>query len=129
MTLPYSTRLTVPLAISPTAILELAVLTLAFRLAHLLHDDLLGVLRRHPAEIRAAASGSAIRSPILASGLRRLALASVICVESFSTVFDHLQYARKLGLARLWVDLAANVVLGAIAGLGRLLDGVLHRLR
>src|SRR4029077_2243583 len=34
------------------AILELAVLALAFRIAHLLHDHLLGILGGHPAEIR-----------------------------------------------------------------------------
>src|SRR5262249_55438923 len=35
----------------PDAILVLVVLALAFGLAHLLHDHLLGILRRHPTEI------------------------------------------------------------------------------
>src|SRR5690606_19521234 len=43
-------------------------------------------------------------------------------------LFDHLAQAGELELAGLGIDLGADLGLGAIAGLGRLLDGVLHRL-
>ena len=56
MTLPYSTRFTVPLDDLADAVLVLVVLALALGLAHLLHDDLLGVLRGDAAEIRGAAA-------------------------------------------------------------------------
>ena len=51
MTLPYSTRLTMPLTISPMRSLYSSILPLALGLAHLLHDHLLGVLRGDAAEI------------------------------------------------------------------------------
>jgi hypothetical protein len=43
-------------------------------------------------------------------------------------VFDDGEHAREAGFAGFGVDFAANVVFGAIAGLGRLLDRVFHRL-
>src|SRR6185295_10091055 len=109
------------------AILELAVLALAFRIAHLLHDHLLGILGGHPAEIRRwqwlSDQIADLGVGIASLGGRQHDLRGVVFYR-----LDHLQHARKFGLARLWVDHAANVVLGAIAGLGRLLDRVLHGL-
>ena len=51
MTLPYSTRFTDAVDDLADAVLVLVELALALGLAHLLHDDLLGVLRGDAAEI------------------------------------------------------------------------------
>ena len=57
-----------------------------------------------------------------------MAVASTICVESFSTVSTTCSTRVSLVSPVFGIDHAADVVLGAIAGLGRLLDGVLHGL-
>ena len=64
----------------------------------------------------------------MASGLRRCASSSVICVESFSTVSTTASTRDKPRLAGLRIDLAADVVFRAVARFRGLLDRVLHRL-
>ncbi len=80
MTLPYSTRLTVPVDDLADAILELFVLTVALGFAHLLHDHLLGGLGGDAAEIHGRQRiGDEIAD--FASGLRSRASSIGIWVE------------------------------------------------
>ena len=84
MTLPYSTRLTVPLAISPMRSLYSSY----WRSRSASRTFCTMTCLAFCADTRPKSSGgsdSAIRSPTLASGLRRLASASVTWVDSFST--------------------------------------------
>ncbi len=69
-----------------------------------------------------------MRSPTWASGLRLRASATVICVDSFFDLVDHGQNTRQARLAGLGIDLAADVVLGAVSRFGSLLDRVFHGL-
>ncbi len=66
------------------AVLELLVLAVALRVAHLLDDDLLGGLRRDAAEVHGAGSGSAMKSPGCAAGLRARASSMRMSVAGFS---------------------------------------------
>ena len=108
------------------AILVLAELALALGLAHLLHDHLLGVLRRHAAEIqgrqRFRDQVAHLGLRLAARGVRERHLGRLVLDR-----LDHLHDPRELRLAGLGVDLAADIVLAAVAGLGRLLDRVFHR--
>ena len=84
MTLPYSTRLTVPLPISPMRSLY----SLNWRSRSASRTFWTMTCLAFCADTRPKSSGgsdSAIRSPTLASGLRFWAAASVTCVNSFST--------------------------------------------
>ena len=126
MTLPYSTRLTVPLAISPTRSLN----SPCWRSRSASRTFWTMTCLAFCAATRPKSSGgsdSAIRSPTLASGLRRIASATRDLGRLVLDGVDHLQHAGELGLAGLRVDLAADVVLAAVAGFRRLLDRVLHR--
>ena len=107
------------------AVLVLVVLALALGLAHLLHDHLLGVLRRDAAEIErrqrlgdevADLGGRVLAARLGERDLRRLQ----------GHVLDHFQEPRQRDFAGLRVDLGLDLVLAAIAGLRRLLDRVLH---
>ena len=109
------------------AVLVLVVMALALGLAHLLHDDLLGVLRRHAAEIqRRQRLGDHVAD--LGIGVAPLGVGERDLGGVVLDLLDHLQHAGELGLAGLGVDLAADVVLGAVARFRRLLDRVLHGL-
>ncbi len=84
MTLPYSTRLTVPLTISPTRSLY----SLWWRSRSASRTFCTITCLAFCAATRPKSKGgrvSTISSPISASRLRRLASASVTCVASFST--------------------------------------------
>ena len=108
------------------AVLVLVELALALGLAHLLHDDLLGVLGRHPAEVeRRQRLGDQVAH--LGLGVAALSVGERDLRRLVLDRLDHLRHARELGLAGLRVDLAADVVLAAVARLGGLLDRVLHR--
>ena len=107
------------------AILVLVVLALAFGLADLLNDDLLGVLRRHAPEIqRRQLLGDEI------AHLRRgIALARLLerdLGRLHDDVVHHLEQPLQPDFARVRVDLGADLVLAAIARLGRLLDRIFH---
>jgi hypothetical protein len=109
------------------AVLVLVMMPLAFGLAHFLHDHLLGVLGRYAAEIEGRQGlgqkithvGRRIAPP----GIGERYLRGVVL-----HLLDDLQHARQFRLAGFRVDLAADVVLGSIAGLRGLLDGILHGL-
>ncbi len=128
MTLPYSTRFTVPLTISPMRSLY----SPNWRSRSASRTFCTMTCLAFCAATRPNSSGgrcSAMRSPTLASGLRFWASASVIWVESFSTVVDHGQHPRRARVSPvLRVDFAADVVLGAIARFRGLLDRVFHGL-
>ncbi len=110
MTLPYSTRLTVPLDDLADAVLVLVELALALGLAHLLHDDLLGVLRGDAAEIeRRQRFGDQVAD--LGLGIALLGVGERDLRRVVLDRLDHREHARQLGLAGLRVDLAADVVL------------------
>ena len=127
MTLPYSTRLTVPLAISPMRSLYspywrsrsasrtfCTITCLAF------------CAGTRPKSSGGSALGDQVADlgvGVAALGVGERDLRGVVLDR-----LDHLQHAGELGLAGLGVDLAADVVLAAVARLGRLLDRVLHRL-
>ena len=107
------------------AILVFLVLALALGLAHLLHDDLLGVLRGDPAEIE---RGQGLGDEV--AHLRRRILAACFGKRDLCRlhghVLDHFEQPRQGNLAGLGIDLGPDLVLAAVAGLCRLLDRVLH---
>ncbi len=109
------------------AVLVFAELAIALGLAHFLHDDLLGVLRGHAAEIqRRQALGDQVAD--LRFGVAPLGVRQVDLRRFVLDVVDHRQHARKPRLARLRVDLAANVVLARRSAICSLLDRVFHGL-
>ena len=128
MTLPYSTRLTTPLTISPMRSLYSSILPVALGLAHLLHDDLLGRLRGDAAEIERRQRSRRWQSPTWAAGLRLRASDE----RDLGGVVLDLRRPPAAGATAavspvLRVDLGADVGLGAVARARRLLDRVLHR--
>ena len=126
MTLPYSTRLTVPLTISPMRSLYSSILPVALGLAHLLHDDLLGRLRGDAAEIhRRQLLGDEVAEFGVGVALARRGqrdLAAVVLDR-----LDHFHQPLQLHLAGVGVDVGADVGLLAVARARRLLDRVGHR--
>ncbi len=104
MMLPNSTRLTMPLMISPTRSLNSSYCLLALGFAHALHDHLLGGLGGDAAEIdrrqRVDDEVAELELGIDASAPR----STGIWVASFSTGSDHLAPAGQLDLAGLAVD-------------------------
>src|SRR5512134_351334 len=85
MTLPYSTRLTMPLTISPTRSLYSSYCrSRSASRTFCTMTCLAFCAATRPKS--SGGSGSAMRSPISASGLRRLASSRLICVASFSIV-------------------------------------------
>ncbi len=106
-------------------VLVLVELALALGLAHLLHDHLLGVLRRHAAEIE---RGQGLGDEVADLGCR---IAAARLLERDlgrfqGHVLDHFEQPGEPDLAGLGVDLGLDLVLAAIAGFRRLLDRVLH---
>ena len=124
MTLPYSTRLTMPLTISPMRSLNSWYLAVALGLAHLLHDHLLGRLRGDAAIFqrrqRVGDGVADLRARIGAAGVFQRNL-----VRRVLDQLDHQHVARQPQLALLGVDFGVNVGFAAVAGAGRLGDGVL----
>ncbi len=107
------------------AVLVLFVLAVAFGLAHLLHDDLLGRLRGDPPVFErrqlvgyrvADLCGRVMPSGIIERDLRR---GIFHCVH-------HLHVARQMKLAALRIDLGVNVGFAAVPGARRLGDRILH---
>ena len=124
-TLPYSTRLTMPLTISLDAILVFVVLTVALGLAHLLHDHLLGRLRGDAAVFeRRQRVGDGV------ADLRgRMAPARIFEADLERRIFDcvdHQHVARQMQFAAFRIDLRAHFGLAAVARARRLGDRVLH---
>ena len=107
------------------AVLVFVVLALALGLAHLLHDHLLGVLRRDAAEIE---RGQGLGDEV--ADLRRRIAAPRLLERDLGRFhgdgLDHFEQAREPDLAGLGIDLGLDLVLAAIAGFRRLLDRVLH---
>src|ERR1051326_4973115 len=105
------------------AILVFLVLALTLGVAHLLHDYLLGGLRGDAREIdRRQGLGDDVahlRRGIAGARILQTDLGLVVLHQ-----LDDVQIARHMGLARLLVDIDADLVLAAVAGLG----GALHRL-
>src|SRR5690606_29289689 len=108
------------------AVLVLVVLALALGLAHLLHDHLLGALRRDAAEIdRRQRLQDAV-----ADLRRRIALARVLqraLRRRSGDLVGHLQLAIQADLAGLAVDFGDDLVLLTILAPRRRLDRLLHR--
>ncbi len=109
------------------AVLVFLVLAVALGLAHLLHDDLLGGLRRDAAEVegrqRLGDRVADLGGRVALARLRQRDLAGVVLDRG---VVDDEQVARQAELAGLRVDLGVDVGLGAVARARRLGDGVLH---
>ena len=110
------------------AVLEFLVVSLAFGFPHLLDDHLLGRLRRDAAEV----DGRQGVDQEVAELRVRLALAGRLQVHlgdlAFHLVGD-LQVAGEGDFPRLAVDEGADVVLVAVFGAPRLLDGLFHGLQ
>jgi hypothetical protein len=107
------------------AVLILVKLPLALGLAHLLHDHLLGVLRRHAAEIeRRQRLGDEVAD--LRRGVAAARLLERNLRRLHGHLLDHFQETREPDLAGLGIDLGLDLVLAAIARLGGLLDRVFH---
>ena len=112
MTLPYSTRLTMPLTISPMRSLNSSILPVALGLAHLLHDHLLGRLRGDAAEFdRRQRRRRWCRRPAR-PGCAARASSRLIWFDGVLDRLDHQHVARQPQLAGLGVDLGADVGLG-----------------
>ena len=109
-------------------VLELLVLALAFGIAHLLHDHLLGRLRRHAAEIdrgqRIVDIAAHFDFGILVAGILKQNFGGLVF-----DFLDHLAAAGNADFTGLAVDLGDDIVLQPIAGPRRLLDGFFHRLQ
>ncbi len=108
------------------AIFIFFVLPLALGLAHLLHDDLLGVLRRNTAKVE--------RWQWLCDEITHLCLGvTLFCVleADFGCVERHFlhdfQKPRQLYLTGACIDLRADLIFASVAGFGRFLDRVFHR--
>ncbi len=108
------------------AVLEFLILPVAFGLAHLLHDDLLGRLRGDAAEVEGRQS---LGDPV--ADLRRRVLLAGFGEEDLRRfIFDQVddeQEAREAHFAGLRIDLGADFRLLPVAGAGRLLHRIFHR--
>ena len=104
-----------------------SILALALGVADLLEDDLLGGLRGDAAELD---RGQRIDDEVAdrGVGLELLRALQVDLLEIILDLLDHLDHAPQAKVAGFRVELGADVVLGAVAGAGGALDGVLHRL-
>ena len=110
------------------AVLVLVVLALALGVAHLLHDHLLGGLRRDAAEIdRRQRVGDEVAD--LGLGVEALGLGQLDLRRLVLDGVGDLAEAHQPDLAALAVDLGADVVFLAVFGAAGLLDGLLHRLQ
>ena len=101
-------------------------LALALGFAHFLHDHLLGVLRRDATKIQRRQ----LFSDKIAELGRRVAAFGLFqrnLGRFHRHLLDHFEQTGKLYLAGPGIDFRANLVLAAIARLGRFLDRVLHR--
>jgi hypothetical protein len=108
------------------AVLVFVILPLAFGVAHLLHDHLLGVLRIDAVEIHRR---QGFRDDVADLGVG-IALARIDQRNLGLVVLDHLhdmQIARDMGFACLGIDIDLDVVLGAVMRLGGALHGFFHR--
>ena len=106
-------------------VLILIILALALGLAHLLHDDLLCVLRRHTAEIeRGQGLGDEVAD--LRRGIPPACLLERNLGRLHGDLLNHFEESGEPNLSSLGIDLRPDLVLAAIAGLCRLLDRVLH---
>ena len=126
MTLPYSTRLTVPLTISPMRSLYSSnwrsrSASRTFCTITCLAD----CAAMRPKSI--GGSCSAMKSPTSASGLRSRAEDSAIWRRIILDGLDHFHQPLQLHLAGVGVDVGADVGLLAVARARRLLDRVGHR--
>ena len=109
------------------AVLEFLILALALGVADLLEDDLLGGLGGDAAELdrRQRVDDEVADRGVLLQLLRAL---QVDLLEMILGLLDHFEHAPQAKVAGVRVELGADVVLGAVAGAGGALDGVLHRL-
>ena len=108
------------------AVLEFLELALALGVADLLEDDLLGGLGGDAAELdRRQRIDDIIADDRV--GLQFQRALQVDLLEIIVDLFDHFDDAPQAEVARDRVELGADVVLGAVAGAGGALDGVLHR--
>src|SRR5690606_30770211 len=111
----------------PDAVEIFVIHALALGIAHLLHDDLLGRLRGNAAEFhRWQRFGQEIAD--LGFGRLGLGLLEVDLAAGFLDFVDDFQQAPHARFARARVDLDLDFGLGAVAALGGLFHGVLHRL-
>ena len=69
-----------------------------------------------------------MKSPIAGALLQLLRALRIDLLEMILDLFGHFEHAPQAKVARIRVELGADVVLGAVAGAGRALDRVLHRL-
>ena len=126
MTLPYSTRLTVPLTIWPMRSLNSSILPVALGLAHLLHDHLLRRLRGDPAELE----GRERLGDVIAGLSRRVALARIFDADLRRGIVDRVgdqKMPRDPQFAGLRIDLGMDIGLEPVARTRRLGDQFLHR--
>ena len=109
------------------AILELFILALALGIADLLEDHLLGRLGGDPPEFdrRQRVDDEVADARAL---LELLGALDIDLLEMILGLLDDFEHAPQAKVAGFDVELGADVVLGAIAGAGGALDGVLHRL-
>ena len=127
MTLPYSTRLTVPLTISPTRLMYSSYMrSRSASRTFCTMTCLADWAAMRPNSM--GGSGSVTKSPSLAASLRACGVLEPDLAAVFLDRLDHFEQAPHARLAGLGVDLDPDIGLGAVAGLGRLLDRVLHRL-
>jgi len=109
------------------AVLELLILALALGIADLLEDDLLGGLGGDAAKLdrRQRIDDEVADAGVLLELLSALQIDLLEVIFGFLDDFEHAPQAKVAGFA---VELGADVILGAVAGAGGALDGVLHRL-
>ena len=109
------------------AVLEFFILALALGVADLLENDLLGGLGGDPAELD---RGQRIDDEVAERGilLELLRALQIDLLEMILGLLDHFEHAPQAQVARVLVELGADVVLGAVTGAGGALDRVLHRL-
>src|SRR5690606_20209158 len=107
------------------AVLVVLVVPVALGLAHRLHDHLLGRLRGDTAEIhRRKLLGDEVAD--LGVGVAPARLLKRNLARRLSDIFHHLHQALELYLARLRIDVGADVRLLTVARARRLLDRVGH---
>ncbi len=108
-------------------VLELLILALALGIADLLEDHLLGGLGGDAAELdRRQRIDDEVAQ--CRAGLQLLRVLEADLLEIILDLLDHLDDSPQAQVARGRIELGADVVLGAVAGAGGALDGVLHRL-
>src|SRR5690606_9227874 len=108
------------------AVLEFLVLTLALGVADLLEDHLLGALRIDATEVdRRQRIDDEVAD--LGTRLQLLGLLQIDLLEIVLNFFDHLDNPPQAKVAGHRIELGANVVLGAVASPGGLLDRLFHR--